>query len=108
MSRYRVSWADVARRDLERIIDFIDDEAPLNSGKVLGRIEEAASALKTFPERGRIVPELRWHGIERYRELQLPPWRIIYRVEPRRVEVLAVFDGRRSLEDVLLDRFLEQ
>jgi plasmid stabilization system protein ParE len=34
------------------------------------------------------------------------PYRLIYRVERDTVTVLAVFDGRRDLEDVLLDRLL--
>ncbi len=39
-----------------------------------------------------------------YRELQIPPYRLLYRIELGRVLVLGVFDGRRNLEDVLLQR----
>ena len=57
-----------------------------------------------MPERGRIVPELREQGITVYRELVEPPWRILYRIESDRVWVLAVIDGRRNVEDILLKR----
>ena len=106
MTLYVVAWAQVAVHDLERIVDFIIDEAPLNARKVVARIERAAASLATLPTRGRVVPELRWHGIDRYQELQVPPWRLVYRVEREEVIVLAVLDSRRGLEDLLLERFL--
>jgi plasmid stabilization system protein ParE len=59
-----------------------------------------------MPLRGRTVPELRDHGVLNYREIIVSPWRIIYRVQDSAVIVLAVIDGRRSLEDVLLYRLL--
>jgi hypothetical protein len=34
------------------------------------------------------------------------PYRLVYRVEADTVTVLALFDGRRDLEDVLLERLL--
>ena len=99
---------EVAGRDLERIADFIAAEAPAQARASIERIEVAAGALVRFPARGRVVPDLTWHGIDRYRELQVSPWRVVYRTEGRRVFVVAVLDSRRSLEDVLLDRFLER
>jgi toxin ParE1/3/4 len=63
-------------------------------------------SLTTTPLRGRIVPELRWHGITTYRELIVSSWRIIYRVDAPRVLVVSVVDSRRQLEDLLLARFL--
>ena len=59
-----------------------------------------------MPLRGRIVPELRAQGVQFYRELLSPPYRIMYRVKDRLVLVVAVLDGRRNLDDLLLDRFL--
>ena len=43
-----------------------------------------------------------------YRELIVRPWRIIYRVSTKRVLVLAVLDGRRDLEGLLLSRLLRR
>jgi toxin ParE1/3/4 len=45
-------------------------------------------------------------GILQYRELIVPPWRIIYRISGDFVYVLAVFDSRQNIEDVLLDRLV--
>ena len=41
-----------------------------------------------------------------YRELLVDPYRLVYRVESARVVVVEIFDGRRNLEDLLLDRLL--
>lgn len=43
-------------------------------------------------------------GIFGCRELQIPPWRLIYAVEEEQVEILALFDGRRNFQGALLDR----
>lgn len=59
-----------------------------------------------MPFRGRIVPELGDLGITVYRELISHPWRIIYKANEGKVWVLAVFDGRRNMEDILLERFI--
>jgi len=44
--------------------------------------------------------------VREYRELIVPPYRLIYHARGVDVLVLAVFDARRSLEDVLLDRLI--
>jgi toxin ParE1/3/4 len=36
------------------------------------------------------------------------PYRIIYRVEKRTVSVLAVLDGRREIQDLLLERLIRE
>lgn len=104
--KFKVDWAEVAYQDLESIIEYITNEDVINAVKVLDRIEEKADTLNTLPNRGRIVPELKWHGVTRYRELVIKPWRLIYRVEGKQVWVVAVLDSRRNLHDLLLERFL--
>jgi len=45
-------------------------------------------------------------GVGHYRELIIPPWRVIYRFSGDTVYVLSVLDSRRNLEDVLLERLI--
>ena len=52
------------------------------------------------------MPELAAFGIRIYRELVVAPWRVVYRIGGKTVSILAVVDGRRNIEDVLLDRFV--
>jgi len=63
-------------------------------------------SLETVPRRGRVVPELARFGMQTWHELLVKPYRIVYRVSGDTVTVLALFDGRRDLEDVLLERLL--
>lgn len=103
---FHVEWSATARADLAAIISHIADNSIRNALSVLDGLEATAASLEAMPERGRIVPELADVGVHGYRELLPSPWRIIYRVSGDRVHVLAVLDGRRNLEDLLLERFL--
>ncbi len=106
MTRYAVEWAITARDDLEAIADYIAADSVINALKVVERIEARAETLTSLPLRGRVVPELRWQGVMTFQELIEKPWRLIYRIAAHRVVVVSVLDGRRNLEDLLLDRFV--
>lgn len=106
-SVYTVYWADIAYKDLDAIIDYISIQSIDIALNVLYKIKEKAESLIKFPERGRIVPELKFHNIENYREIILSPWRIIYRIDNNNVYVIAVFDGRRNFEDIIFERLLK-
>ncbi|MDO9012295.1 MAG: type II toxin-antitoxin system RelE/ParE family toxin [Gallionella sp.] len=101
---YQVLWADTARQDLTEIIDYIAQDSIGSALAVLDNLEAKAAMLGTFPKRGRIVPELLHTGISQYREIISAPWRIVYRIESQRVLVMAVFDSRRDLQVILLNR----
>ncbi len=103
---YKIEWAKVAENDLNGIIESIAEDSPANALKILKKIKQKASSLYTLPERGRIVPELQDQGILIYRELMIPPWRIIYRISETKVYVLSVLDARQNVEDILLKRMI--
>ena len=103
--KYDVVWSNIAENDLKNIVEYIADDSPPNVLKIFKRIKQKASSLYTFPERGRIVPELRDQGILQYRELVISPWRILYRISEKSALVLSVLDSRRNIEDTLLKRF---
>lgn len=105
--RYKVEWSPAAKEDVERLAAYLAEEAPLRAESVIDRILTRADSLASFPHRGRAVLEL--HGIadRSWRELQAPPWRIIYQVHTdRRVMIHAVLDGRRDLDDLLFERLI--
>src|ERR1017187_847764 len=104
---FKVEWTEVAVRDFERLAVFLVAENPLRAGAILDRIAARADSLSHLPERGRVLPELRGIADRTWRELQERPWRIVYRIGPGRVVYIhGVFDGRRSLEDILSERLL--
>jgi toxin ParE1/3/4 len=61
--------------------------------RIVRRITERARQLADFPASGRVVPEIARPEI---REILEQPYRIIYRIRPERVEILAVVHGRRA------------
>jgi len=107
-SKYKVIWANVAEADLKDIIEYISIDNPQNALKILKKIKQKASEVYAFPERGRIVPELQDQGILQYKEIIIPPWRLIYRITERKVFVLSLIDSRRNVEDIMFKRFVDK
>ncbi len=91
---------------LNSYTEYIAIDSPSNVLKVLTKIKKRSEALYSFPERGRIVPELLEFNILQYREIIIDPWRVVYKVIERHVFVMSVLDSRRNIEDILLDRLI--
>ena len=107
-SRGRIVWSAAALRDYERIIDFVAErDGVAHSARLHRKLHPAIGKLVRNPRRCRVVPELRDVGITVYRELIVRPYRIPFRIRDRDVVVLAVLDGRRDLEEILLARLSE-
>ncbi len=103
----KVVWTAVAAGDLERIAAYLASESPVRAATIIDRIVERAESLASLPSRGRAPPELRSIGDRTWRELQEPPWRIVYRGLDDVIQIHAVLDGRRNLEDILMERMLK-
>lgn len=106
--RFRVLWAEAAVRDLEEIVSFAAAESRSDAARLLASLRSRAARLERLPERGRVVPELARFGMGSWRELVVRPYRLVYRIAGDSVTVLALLDGRRDLEDLLLERLLRQ
>jgi len=106
MEKYKVLWTANARKDLEEIIEYIAHDSIETVKKQYEKIKETVKQLSLFPEKGRMIPELVEQNIRKYRETIISPWRLMYKVENKIVYVMAVIDGRRNIEDILLKRQL--
>lgn len=73
---------------------------------MLDRLVKATEALKTTPDRGSYVNELRSLGISEYRQIFFKPYRLIYRVHSKQVIIYVISDGRRDMESLLARRLL--
>lgn len=104
---FGVFLTDDALRDLDEIFSYIvEHDAEKSAAYFLDRIEEAMASLAEFPERGRHPRELADLGISEFREIFFKPYRLIYRVQKRRVIVHLVADGRRDMQSLLSRRLL--
>jgi plasmid stabilization system protein ParE len=105
-AKYSVYWTESGERDLISIIEYIYLENPKAASENLKRIKTKVKSLNSFPEKGRIVPELKEQGVKLYRELIIPPWRAIFKLSDKNVYVMAVIDSRRNVEDILFERLI--
>ena len=105
---YEVYLIDDALRDLEEIDDYIvAADSPQKAEYVLGKIEETSLSLSNMPERGSYPGELLKLGIKEYREVFFKPYRIVYRVQAKRIYVYLIADGRRDMQTLLSRRLLD-
>jgi toxin ParE1/3/4 len=104
--QYEMIWSIRTSKDLEKIIQHIATDSPSNALKILRKLKDKDSNLYHLPERGCVVSELQAQGIMQYRELILSPWRLVYRISRKSVYVLSVLDSRRNVEDILLQRLV--
>ena len=105
MSTRRVIVSTPASDDEVRILTYVLDVHGAKAARsLLDRFDRARSRLHRLSERGRVVPELQRRGITAMREIAIPPYRLIYRVVATEVWIVALFDGRRDLTDLLLER----
>ena len=86
----KVHWTDHAKRQLAAIHDYIAEDSPRYARHVVDRLTRRSQQIARFPHSGRIVPEFEHREI---REIIDPPYRIVYRLGPERIDVLTVFHG---------------
>jgi addiction module RelE/StbE family toxin len=103
---YDVDLSKNAETDLAEIISYIAKESPRTALEILKRLQDKIETLDHFPFRGGYVPELLKKNIKEYRQLIESPWRIIYKVEKKTVQVLTIVDSRRNLQDVLVEKLV--
>jgi len=89
-----VRWTDVATRDLDEAAEFIARDSPAYAAALVRDARIAARSLKAFADRGRIVPEARSRDV---REVPVKSYRLIYKVTPDAITVLAFVHGARDL-----------
>lgn len=99
-----IKWTISAQADLEETAEHIAQDSINTALKKVDQIEAEVRRLKRFAKQGRIIPELERIGVFTYRELILPPWKIMYRSEKEIIYIMAIIDGRRNVEDILLRR----
>lgn len=105
----RIVWTEAALQDMESILRYIFAHDSLAAAeRIHERLLTAVETLTVNPERCRVVPELDMVGISDFRELINRPYRICFRVYGREVVLVSILDGRRDLEEILLDRALKR
>jgi plasmid stabilization system protein ParE len=92
----KIVWTRQSREDLREIRAFIAKDAPATASAFIRRLRDSVDRLRSFPYSGQVVPEL---GRDDIREVLRGNYRIIYRILPIRVEILAVYHGAQLLDE---------
>ena len=95
----RVVWAESAQGALDEVISYIATDSRANAARVLERALTTARNLSALADRGRVVPEINHSAI---REVFVFRYRMMYRVEADRVEIVAFVHGARDFATLQL------
>ena len=104
---YQVIITQGAEADISSIVDYLlaQDEGELAAQLVL-EFAEVFKSLEKLPHRGHFPPELAELPDKNIRELHVSAYRLIYRIAEQNALILFVADGRRNIQQALVNRAL--
>ena len=88
----KVIWSKEASVKLIEIERFIAQDNPERAAKFIDYLIEQGESIVSNPQIGRIVPEIMQTN---FREIIAKKYRIVYRIENDRIEILTVFEGHK-------------
>ena len=86
-------WSPEAIEDIEAIATYIERDSPWYAKAVVSKIVETAESIPEYPQLGRTVPEL---GDTNIRQRLVHRYRLIYRLDEKRIVIAAVIHGRQD------------
>jgi len=90
----KIIWSPIAVDRVSEIAGYIAQDDPVAARNWIETVFKKVEELKAFPESGRVVPETDNKAI---RELIYGNYRVIYRLEKKRISVLTVRHGKQIL-----------
>ncbi|EKA2633394.1 type II toxin-antitoxin system RelE/ParE family toxin [Vibrio alginolyticus] len=96
-----IIWTEPALSDLDDIAEYIALENIVAAKQLVQTIFSKVERLQTFPESGRIPPELEHLS---YREVVVNPCRVFYKQDGDKVFILFVMRAERDLRKFLLSK----
>lgn len=94
-----VIWTEAALQELSEIAEYIALDSPAAASRFVADVLDTVDRLRDFPASGRIPPEL---PNSVYREVVVPPFRVFYREDAKRVFALHLMREERQLRGYLL------
>ncbi len=95
-ARVDVEFAKSAEDDLLDILAwYSSQQVPEVGTRLVASIIDRVAQLATFPDSGKVVPEFETPWL---RELELPPFRIVYRRDERAVTIVRVWRSERLMD----------
>lgn len=96
-----VIWTEKAVEQIEQIGVFIEKDSPFQANRVVRLIVHETRRLKEYPRIGKMIPELQ---DDRYREIRIFSYRILYRIlDERTIAIVGVVHGQRLFDPQWLE-----
>lgn len=93
-----VRWSPKAAHQLEAIVEYIAQDSERYAAIFARRVLQIVKTIPAHPAAGRVVPE---YGDQNLREKFHLGYRIVYRLTPHAVEIVAICHGARLIERVI-------
>ena len=107
MPKFDVQITEGALGDLDAMRSFMAAQRGEDSAdEWMTGFDEVINSLEQFPERGSVPPLLVDVGIDTFRQLPMPPYRIVYEVVGKQVFVVLIAHTRRDFQSLLQERLL--
>lgn len=90
----RIIWSPLAINRTSEIAKYIAQDSAATAANWIDAVFTKVEQLESFPESGRIVPEI---NTQKIRELIYGNYRIIYRIEEKQISILTVRHGKQIL-----------
>ena len=90
----KIIWSPLAIERVSEIAEYIAQDKPSASENWIDTVFSKVDKLKSSPEIGRIVPEIKNN---QFRELIYGNYRIIYRIEKKQISILTIRHGMQIL-----------
>ena len=94
----KVHWTNAALEHPLSIYEYVSQNSPVYADRIVDRLTRRSEQIGAFPESGRCVPEYDRKDI---REIIEKPYRIVYRIRKKQIDVLAVIHSAQQLPPVL-------
>jgi plasmid stabilization system protein ParE len=91
----KISLTESALEDMESVEADINSYSPRLAKSIISRFFDKFDLIGTFPEMGRVVPEI---GNPFIREVFHKKYRIIYLVKENSIEILRVIHGSKLID----------
>ena len=109
MNEFTVVVDPGAEDDLRSLHAWVtENRSPEQADKLLERLLDRVASLEQYPERGSVPKELAALGTTEFRQLVLPPYRLIYYIDGTTVVVAVIADGRRDVAALFEHRLLSR
>ena len=90
----KIIWSPLAIDRASEIAEYIAQDKPSAAEKWINTVFSKVEQLKSFPEIGRVAPEIK---NDQFRELIYGNYRIIYRIEKTQISILTIRHGKQIL-----------